>query len=495
MDETIIEVLMDSQIVDAGFLKVTFDTDLMDGIGDIRVDVISPEDIYIPKGARDFDKNCPWVIHKTDKTVGELKRKFPQFADKIKSDGADQTSQDKKSKDADAETILVSPIDVKATDDTRPNPSGTDDRNTATVYECWMDDETVEEYNAEHKEDGDSTERQFKKKYPNGKVVICLPFQKLVLYSGENPYKHGKKPFVRFVDAIIPREFYGEGEAGPLIDIQKCINKTLANILDYMNMMGNPIWINERNNGVDPERLTNQTGLVISVNTGMINSVKRDIPPPLPNYIMEIYNLFMKATEIVSGTTDVTQGRRPLGITAAEAIESLQEAAHTRIRLKERNMQRSLSQLGLQVVALMLQYYREPRIYRIEGKDKRWPAYVDFFIEDAPNGGYILNKKMSKFNETENRYQADDTYTQQKASKGMFDIKILSGTSMPFAKTQRSNLAMRLFEKNAIDDVELLKTLEWPDYEQVLKRLAEKANAMAQAQPQAQQQPQIKGGM
>ena len=50
MDHTLIEVIHDSMLYDAGILKVTWDNDAEDGIGDVLVERIDPRDIYVPAG-------------------------------------------------------------------------------------------------------------------------------------------------------------------------------------------------------------------------------------------------------------------------------------------------------------------------------------------------------------------------------------------------------------------------------------------------------------
>ena len=78
-------------------------------------------------------------------------------------------------------------------------------------------------------------------------------------------------------------------------------------------------------------------------------------PHTIPEYIFQFYGEMQKMIDQISGLHDVTQGRKPIGITAAKAISTLQEAAQTRIRLKERNLQVSLTQLGYLVVNTMMQ--------------------------------------------------------------------------------------------------------------------------------------------
>lgn len=473
IDHTLIELIMDSMIYDAGIAKITWDQTALDGIGEVKMDIVDPRDIFIPAEARDFDKDCPWVIQLTKKSVGQLKMQFPNFAEQIKPDTQQKTTEEQSGIKTDI--TLVSPIDKKASNNTNPSPSSSqDDRKLCTVAELWIEDDSIEQYE-------EANEVKFRKRFPRGKVVTALPFQKLILQSVENPYKHGKKPFVRFVDTILPRKFWGEGEVKDLMGMQRIINKVLSVILDYMNFMGNPVWKVGKGSGVDPSKLTNQIGLILEINDGKLGEVQREIPPALPAYIVNFYESMIRAVETISGANEITQGRKPTGITSGNAIESIQEASQTRIRLKERNMQVSLSQVGRLVIALMMQYYNQPRVARITGKEA-WPEFFEFFVEDVPETNKVkYTKRGYKFSEVDNQYLPGKVTEGE--SNGEFDVKILSGTALPFAKTQRSNIAFRLYDSKVIDPEELLKTLEWPDAQQVIQRLQKQATAQ-QMQPQ-----------
>lgn len=471
LDQTVIEWIMDSMIYDAGIIKVTWDGELQDGIGDVFVDPIDPRDIYVPPEARDFNKNCPWVIQVMKKSIGELKIKFPQFADKIKAD-INQEDHKEDIKAASTDITIVSPIDKKGSNNPMPGQSN-DDRELVEVLECWLEDLTLEEYEEEK-------EVKFKKRFPRGKVITILPNQKLVLQSVENPYKHGKFPFVRLVDTLLPRKFWGEGEVKELMGIQDIINRTLSVIMDYTKFMGNPIWKIGKGTGVNPKQLTNTIGLILEINDGKLNEVQREFPQGIPSYIINFLETMIRASETISGAGEITQGRKPTGITAAAAIDTVQEAAQTRIRLKERNLQSSLSQLGKQVISLMMQFYNVPRVARITGKTE-WPEFFEFFIEEIPEEDRIKwTKKGYSFDENAKRYVPGEI--QEGVSKGVFDVKVLSGTALPFAKAQRSNIAFRLFDSQVIDAQELLNTLEWPNKEQVLKRIEDQKAEAKQLQ-------------
>ncbi len=498
-DHTLVEVLMDSLMLSAGICKVTWNTDLEDGLGDVDLQPLDPEDIFIPKQATDFDKNCGWVLHRTRKKLGQIRRQFPDKADQIHADtNADTDKQ--KSKVFEGDVQLVSPVDTKSRIQPPYTPRPGDD-DIVEVYECWVDADAIEEFEAMF-EPGEEQPTGYKRKYPNGKLITILPQQRVLLQCVENPYKDGKKPFVRFVDAIIPRQFWGEGEAEPLMDLQKMINKVLSTIMDYMNITGNPVWFNPTSSGVDSTQITNAMGQVISYTPGA-NGEKpeRDIPPPLPTYYFEFLQNLFKIADTISGIQDITQGRKPIGVTAAQAIDTLQEAAQTRIRLKERNNNTSLGQLGKLMVSRVLQFYSTPRVIKITGNSE-WPEFMQFHVQEVldanehPTGQVQSVSTMQTMNRDPMSGKpmgyAAGTPQVSPPSKGMFDIKIQSGTAMPTAKAQQGNLAIKLYEMQPplVDQEAVLETVDFPKYQEVMMRMQERAQQQAQQQamnPQPEQ--------
>lgn len=470
------ECLLDALKFHAGIMKVVWDQDLEGGSGDVHAVRIDPHNFFVSEGAIDCNNNCPYTVEFYPARVGELKRKYPDKAEQVRATGSREQKKNNGSSGHNTEIVVVSPVD-KATGPF-PNIAGSpnEDSDVAWVAEIWIDDESVEEVELDN---GDKEQRR---KWPNGKIIQCIPDLNLLLTVDDSPYRDGLKPYVRFINTIVPGRFWGEGEILPYIHVQDMINRTLATIYDYLNSMTNPVWIIDNDSGVDPNLITNQIGLILVKNRG--SEVRREQPPGLPSEVFNFYNTMTQEYDTESGIHDITQGRKPIGITAAEAISTMQEAAQTRIRLKERNMQASLNQMGHLVVSRMLQYYRKPRIVKITG-NAQFPEYYEFYIEDTKDGKMQFNRKNYNYDDVDERYVPDqEGYKPTGQSKGMFDIEIIAGTSLPAAKAQRGNLALRLAEMQQIDQEALLDFLEIPNKEQIMNRMREAAEKQAQAAAQ-----------
>jgi len=483
MDLSMVDYITDSMILSAAIGKITWDSDAMDGLGDVKCELVDPRDIYVNKEARDFtqDKNCRWVIQKSRRTVGELRRQFPDKADQITSDVDDRTI---KEQDYAGDVVLTSPVDQRPRTEQEPNQSGGVE-DVVDVMECWMFDETLIELELQNEEGG--KEKIVKKKFPQGKLTTILPNQHLLLQEVENPYKDGKFPYIRLVDTQLPRKFWGEGESEPLLEIQKAINKVANSMIDHINIMGNPIWKVHKTSGVNAGRLTNQVGLV--VNWQGDHEPRRETPDALGADYFQFYNQLIRFAEGITGVQEISQGRRPEGVTAAQALDTLQEAAQTRIRLKERNLESFLVQMGELVISRIMQFVKEPRVARITG-EQGWPEFFEYFIDHPDDEGEV---DEDKYRMNIQKYETDETGVQKvgefeagEGSKGMFDLKVVSGTALPFQKNQKGNLALRLFDAGVLAQTDVLEAVEWPDKEKVIRNKEEEDQKLMEQQ-QAQQ--------
>ena len=156
------------------------------------------------------------------------------------------------------------------------------------------------------------------------------------------------------------------------------------------------------------------------------------------------------------------------------------EAAQTRPRMKNRNLDLYLQNVGQLMLHRYLQFYNGQRSFRITNKEG-FPEYVQMYME-----GDFPNKQVSVQRTTMTPQGAVAQPQQQMSVKGEPDIRVSSGSALPFAKAQKAQTAIQYFQAGAIDEEELLKSVDWPNYEEVLKRVEERKQQMAQQAAQEQ---------
>jgi uncharacterized protein YqgQ len=273
---------------------------------------------------------------------------------------------------------------------------------------------------------------------------------------------------------------YGISEIEPLESPQKTINKILACALDCLQIMGNPVFIVDDTANIDTDNLFNKPGLVIEKTQG--SEVRREPGVELPTYVLPLIGMYRTFLNGVSGQTDLSKGVEPTNVTAASAITSLQEAQQTRLRLKSKHIDAFLQDVGKLYLSRVFQFYSAPRVVRISG-DSGADEYFYFHVEklDGDDGAI---RKVAHLTYPDGRRKEIEI-------AGEFDVRVATGTSLPFAKAQKSNMAMQLYQLQVIDEEELLESIDYPNAQKVLRRQREKKQAM-QAQAQQMQMAGLK---
>jgi hypothetical protein len=209
-----------------------------------------------------------------------------------------------------------------------------------------------------------------------------------------------------------------------------------------------------------------------------------DVQPSVWQAFDRIQNVFEK----ISGVNEVTQGATPRNASGV-AIDSLQEAAQTRIRLKSRHVEAWLTQVGQQFASRILQFYSTPRIIRITDNPEA-EKYFKIAIDDVLDESGEVQKKVATvqtFEQTPEGILAPQG-TRQFDIKGNLDIRITTGTTLPFARAQKKAQAKELFQLGIYDAEDLLNDLEHPSKEKIIEKFNARKQAEMEAAMAAQQQ-------
>ncbi|GAG12398.1 unnamed protein product [marine sediment metagenome] len=152
--------------------------------------------------------------------------------------------------------------------------------------------------------------------------------------------------------------------------------------------------------------------------------------------------------ERLGGLPDVTEGRRPTGITAASAIIALQEKAKQKFQHPVRNLEGFLSNMGNGVVAGMEQYYREP---------KKYYGYDD-----------MGNPELLKYGGSEEISPALLLFD------GKHRIRVRAASTLEVSRYALEERYMQLYGMGLISDEDFIDALEIPGKERIKQDLQQR---------------------
>jgi len=467
------EVAFDGWQYGSGLSRMKYDPEAGQGLGEIDYRSADPFYCFPDPDSSKVNDEDPFVgsdyfCYAQPVSLRKLKKAFPKYAKYMKADLVDLTSDTKHD---------VTPLRIRSPIDNRSVVETTAEtefqlRDKALMIEMvWRCDE-IEEIEVPGGVDANGAPvppvYEQRLKYPNGRYTVIV--NDIPVFDGPAPLEDGTFPWQKFDNYVLQREFWGVSEVENLKSPQQVFNKLVSFSLDVLALMGNPIWLNPFDSGVEDDQLENRTGLVIPHN--------REAPPQriegvnLQPWVSQFIDKFADWFNQVGGSQDITRGVNPTGVTAASAISSLQDAAQTRVRQKSRNLDLYLQQVGQCYAQLVMQHYSAPRVFRLTGKDGA-QTYFKAHISKAQDGTTMLVRETFS-------PEGLSTGIQEYALRGKLDVRVSTGSSLPFNKAEKRSQTLELFDRGLIDQEEALKHVDWPNYEAVLQRM-QAAAAQAQA--------------
>ena len=469
------EIILDGYIYGTGYGSLVYDAEADFGMGSAQFESEDPFYLYPDNEAREINDHRSKIFIKAEPVdTDSLKKEFPEFEDKIKSDI-----------DSDIQSSKTSLNDYTArtsnSDRDMPDVSFLTGKQKTTprtmLITAWMKpDETEEVESEEADENGEiSTKIIIKKMYPFGRVIKIA--NGLKIFEGTLT-ESGRFPFMKYVNYMLPREFFGVSEVEQLESPQRVFNKILNAAIEIMNLMGNPIWVISTDSGIDPNKLINRTGLVVEKEPG--SEVRREHGVELNSTIFPLLDRLESWFDKIGGNQEVSRGQAPASVTASSAIEQLMDAARTRIKQKQRNLDAMVRDMGRQYVDIVLENYTQSRVFRVTN-DQSGTKYFKFRVDKVlVDGKTQLVGKIRNYIQNDGESIAMSDEEQEFFISGRFDVKVNTGTSLPFAVADKENKSFSLFDRGIIDEEEVLNNIEYPNKEKVIQKLMERKAAMQQ---------------
>lgn len=292
-------------------------------VGDIKVDVMSPFHVYLDNSAKTFSE-CKYAICKHYLDPDEIYSRWGVWLnpDSVTAD-PDKTLPLGNAEDAAERTVKQ--INVGYFLPTAALPEGR--------YVVWA-----------ASEDGKDAQP---------------------LEDGPWPYPITELPLVKFPGLRVPGSVYDSSVIEHAIPLQKELNRTLSQLVEFKNLTLKPrVWapVNSLR-----QRLTNEPGAVYEYNP--INGMKPEIEqlPSMPSYVFEHLKDIGTRIKEIFGQTEVLEGRVPPNVEAGIAIDLLQEMAIDRMAPTIKLIENAIEDAGQFMLCLAQQYYIEPRLLKIKG--------------------------------------------------------------------------------------------------------------------------------
>lgn len=479
------EVLYDAEIYGIGYGSMMYDPKQIEDLDKIVFKAEDPFYCFPDPNAVEPNTNARFFVHAEPREVEIVRAEYPDKADFIKADIIDIMDGDRT---ALTTVKYKSPTDSRSVIEGSPSNDNNDSNKVLYVCVYIMDDSEIEE---EKDQEGQFVK---KKKYPCGRKIVLA--NNVLLSDGPLGYDDCKAPFGKMVNTVLPHEYYGVSEMEPLKGPQKAFNKLMSFAMDYITLMGNPVWIVDYESDVDVDNLYNRPGLVVQKTKG--SEVRREQGVPINPDLYTIGDRIKTYIDTIAGSPDVTRGIKPEGVQAASAIGKLQEAAQTRLRKKSRYLDAFLQVMGQMWLSRLFQFTTAPRIFRLtnnEGGTKYFRMSVNTPLDDS--GQPLKDEKglpkrmvrVSNYEDNPETGQLSESEIKEFELRGKFDVRVTTGSTLGFEKDRRMALAKDLFDRKAIDEEELLKSVEWPNFEAVLERMRARAAEAAQAEATSSPQP------
>jgi hypothetical protein len=291
-------------------------------------------------------------------------------------------------------------------------------------------------------------------KYPGGRHIMIGGGA--IIVDRPNPYWDRRHPIDILDWHRNPDSAWGGGDILGLMELQRLINKLIAVVAENGILMTNAIWIGDSNalQPKDWDALDNVPGLKVKKRPG--SKLERVSPPPLSQSVFQLVAYLEKALEKLSGHTEVVQGKSPGEVKSGIAIEALQAAAMSLIRLKSRALESLLERSGQKLIARIFQYETDDRMMWRLGSGEQYEAF-QFFRAALVDKQRFPNGPQDAWKD--------------------FLFKIRPGSSLSQSNWQKSLVAMQMYSAQPeplLDRQAVLETMDWPGRTDIMQRLDKK---------------------
>lgn len=438
-DQEFHKFFWDQGIYGIGILKTYWDQSRHQGLGDAMVKRVDPFSFYWDPDATDT-RDAQWLIEVQEVNSDQLETRFPGACEVVgTASGVDEADR--------APTLAGEPRGSQPKANPGPMAGAANegyglpgqtrygrmgeadiDSDRHLILECWWQRVT-----------------------PEGQrwwVTIICGNAVLKEVPGSDMWGHGEQPYERGV-ALDESEFVPMSMVELLTPLQKSINRILAAVENNIDLIGNPVLLEDVRAGLSRTAIVNRPGQRLPKNNG--SEVRWLDPPQMhPQIAMQIVDFYVGEMERISGLSAIVRGATPTGRNSQGVLDSVQESAFVDIRMTLRNFEFMARRLGNKTAALIAEFYDEARVISFLG----------------PTGEAMI-RGLGK------RHFYVPDRNSDSPSPIRFALHVKAGSTTPTSRQVRAAEADTLFAMGAIDGEAVLQEHDFPNWPNVAARMRE----------------------
>lgn len=198
-------------------------------------------------------------------------------------------------------------------------------------------------------------------------VVYCAG--RALLGKHENVYAHGLYPFVVDVYTHIEGLPVGEGMVMELAPMMRYINRYAKYMDANIRASAKTRLLVRRDSGIDPAVVADWNNDIIEGDRITADNIQFMTSPPLSNLSLNLMLQMQSDLKMDSGQNQFQRGETTGGVTAASAIQTMQETGAKQSRMRVGILKDGFKRITEQILWLISEFYDEKRVMRITGKD------------------------------------------------------------------------------------------------------------------------------
>lgn len=345
--------------------------------GDVRLDVISPFEMFPDPLAKDMD-DLQWIVRAKVRPLEYFRSQYPGIGDEVKEETTWLLS-------AQYETRINSINNRGPSQGTISNV-----KNTAIELAYY---------------------EKRSRKYPRGRFIVSA--SGVLLENKELPV--GEIPFAKFDDVLIGGKFYSDAIITHLRPLQDAYNTVIRMRTEWVRKLLTGKMISPRGTQIAQESLNDQSGEIFYY-TPVPNAVNNGEPHPLqmptiPQYAYTEQEHLDAMFNEISGISEVSKGNLPSASIPAIGMQLLVEQDDTRIGVVTENSEHGWAKVGQLILKQVQENYVLPRKIKMAGdasyiiKEISGQDLKDHTDVKVVKGSTMPGSKVLKRQEIMNAYQ------------------------------------------------------------------------------------------